>query len=671
MAFAMPTDEEGTDGVNMPAMGGSYAQSPNNQGQSFGIGSMASPGGLAGQPMPSYYNQNANVMYYNGGFQSPYYGQQCPSGQGYAPYPQPSNFSMPQYQQPMQQNPIVVQAQQSLKMLQGCQNLNQQQQKQLLDLICEMLVKNKKMSDADLSQSTRLAIQQNESRNKRIIDENSDQDPFKGKGGQRITVTFSTFSNSFTFRLPINITFGEVQNGFFKYLDLSSDSQINFLYNSINLSAEENKTVQQLGLQEGCVVMVNDPQGLIVNQINNINQKKEQSIVKRDEGRRKCLEDSDSESSDEEEDRDRDKVNNENIGVEYKGTDKEMVDMLLLSEIKKQQITGMYASGNNLLDIDKAIQRHKEMKGTKKTDPKVYDEFMVGILAKYLHQLGCKVAISAEAGKGKENDNLISTTLQYLINGLVGLHKFIVSINFPLKSNEKGKYIKNFREKLSKRFGINLESIIATFPNQSTSPLLLVIKEKHSVDAKGFANFFKENKDLGEMTALFSVPIVDGFILNPSMHAYKGDNADKGKHFGYGKWGENEKRANETYYPPHGWYGYGLTVFDRYDSNNDWLGYEGGKEWTIAYAGAFEYENADIRALKMQYGQGGLVCSPHPDFLDKASGLVFSGNTEWKIGFMLRVKPNVMKKSNDGKLWVVNGNSSEVRPYRILIKSNK
>ena len=54
---------------------------------------------------------------------------------------------------------------------------------------------------------------------------------------------------------------------------------------------------------------------------------------------------------------------------------------------------------------------------------------------------------------------------------------------------------------------------------------------------------------------------------------------------------------------------------------------------------------------------------------DKFGGVCHINNAEYRIGFMVRVKPDKIryaKKNED--FWIINGTDDEVRPYRILIK---
>ena len=76
----------------------------------------------------------------------------------------------------------------------------------------------------------------------------------------------------------------------------------------------------------------------------------------------------------------------------------------------------------------------------------------------------------------------------------------------------------------------------------------------------------------------------------------------------------------------------------------------------------------DVNHPGSKLGEG-VYCSPNPNVLDNDGGVVQVGNKKYKIGFMLRVRPDkirIAQSNND--YWVLNGNSDEIRPYRILIK---
>ena len=54
---------------------------------------------------------------------------------------------------------------------------------------------------------------------------------------------------------------------------------------------------------------------------------------------------------------------------------------------------------------------------------------------------------------------------------------------------------------------------------------------------------------------------MEGCKLSPNMLDSRG-NREIG-------WGEGEKRGGFDYYPPKGWKGFGLKVWDRYDNGNN------------------------------------------------------------------------------------------------------
>ena len=189
--------------------------------------------------------------------------------------------------------------------------------------------------------------------------------------------------------------------------------------------------------------------------------------------------------------------------------------------------------------------------------------------------------------------------------------------------------------------------------------------------------------------------IIKGCHLTPNML----DNKENKKL----EWSEGEKRGEFDYYPPdEGWKGFGLNVLNKYDGgNNDWLGKDGNKnEWAIAYHGigvkmgsGFTLEkvtNCIINeGFKAGYGQAyaeyddarhpgkkvgkGVYCSPDPSVMESyaryAETLTKINGKGFIMGFMIRVKPDKIRYSNLRKdYWVLNGNTDEMRPYRILVK---
>ena len=167
-----------------------------------------------------------------------------------------------------------------------------------------------------------------------------------------------------------------------------------------------------------------------------------------------------------------------------------------------------------------------------------------------------------------------------------------------------------------------------------------------------------------------------------------------------GKWAHGENRGGRPYTPPDGWIGFGLNVLNKYDNgNNDWLACDGRPgEWCIAYHGACVHNTSEQikqiikpileNNLKPGAGQAystyddachpgqkvgvGVYCTPNPNTADGYSGQIDVNGHRYKVAFMLRVKPDKIRYSNSrSDYWVLNagnGDFSEMRPYRFLIK---
>ena len=167
-----------------------------------------------------------------------------------------------------------------------------------------------------------------------------------------------------------------------------------------------------------------------------------------------------------------------------------------------------------------------------------------------------------------------------------------------------------------------------------------------------------------------------------------------------GKWAHGENRGGRPYNPPDGWIGFGLNVLNKYDNgNNDWLACDGRPgEWCIAYHGACVHNTSEqikqiikpILENNLKPGSGqayssyddachpgqkvgdGVYCTPNPSTADGYSGQIDVNGHRYKVAFMLRVKPDKIRYSNSRPdYWVLNagnGDFSEMRPYRFLIK---
>jgi hypothetical protein len=164
---------------------------------------------------------------------------------------------------------------------------------------------------------------------------------------------------------------------------------------------------------------------------------------------------------------------------------------------------------------------------------------------------------------------------------------------------------------------------------------------------------------------------------------------------------KGESRGTQLYFPPKGWYRYGLKVNGRYDNGNDiWLGMSNiPGEWCVAYHGTDSKNVKGILTSPLKAGCGdcygkGIYCTPDVDTAEDycKNPLTLDlgdGKKQYKYVFMCRVNvSNIHNCTNtpcpeaeDPKYtihfttykpcWFVNLNNSKyenIRPYGILIK---
>ena len=258
-------------------------------------------------------------------------------------------------------------------------------------------------------------------------------------------------------------------------------------------------------------------------------------------------------------------------------------------------------------------------------------------------------------------------------------------------------------------YNIPEDKIIITNPQRGSYSVQVIFEtEEFNKEKVLDFNTFKRNlsndefKELQNLKDIHTNLIMEGCKLNQNMLDSRG-NRESG-------WEEGGKRGNMAYNPPLGWIGFGLKVWDKYDDgNNDWIGCDGNSnEWAVAYHGIGKggncptveaaTKNIYIGGFKAGYGQAcsghqninkrykydpkedkedhsetvgiGVYCSPNPNVMDEYAKCSKNINgKEYKMGFMMRVKPDkirISKVTND--YWVLDGTTKEMRPYRIMIK---
>ena len=315
--------------------------------------------------------------------------------------------------------------------------------------------------------------------------------------------------------------------------------------------------------------------------------------------------------------------------------------------------------------------------------------FVLGILSNYLETQGVTVAIEKKDQNqlSKEKLKEIDAFLQFLINGLINIKKH--DFYFDLGWNENQMilsdtsqqviFINELKVSLCTGFGISKDKITITYPRSDDSFTCIVVtiifnsEDFNNLNLNTMQTKFQTHPKLSKIKKIESFPILDGILLNPELLDHSGDNLNQG-------WGRGEKRGGRPYLPPLNWKGYGLKVRGKYDKGNDaWLDYRGVPgEWCVAYHGAnTHFSNKDYIKMRDEQDSNhpgskvgeGVYCSPDPKVLDNDGGKVAINGKNYQIGFMLRVKPDKIRiAQSDPNYWVLNGNSEEIRPYRILIK---
>jgi hypothetical protein len=351
-------------------------------------------------------------------------------------------------------------------------------------------------------------------------------------------------------------------------------------------------------------------------------------------------------------------------------------DMAVLGSIEKQMIESeKIKEPEKFISIDSCLNSKDEQ------------FFILGVLAKYLEKIGTVAVIENENVTSKENENIKSTTLlQFICNGYILKHKYI--FDFSLNPNrikqlnsdksEKNKlhtYLKKF---FSKSFDVNKEDLIVTNYEKAKDLYSIILL---------FKSDFKLSKTKEEIKTLFSKQrqpelknlaefkeecIFESIRLNKLMLDKRGNN----KNNNY--WGYDETRGGENYYPPVGWWRYGLKVVNEYDDgNNDWLSYDNRPgEWCISYSGLSinkkgtekQYQNEKDTKHDGNVGVG-VFTSPKPELLEANTEMININGVNYKMGLMLRVNPSKIRiPQSNNNIWVIEGISEEIRPYGILLK---
>ena len=241
--------------------------------------------------------------------------------------------------------------------------------------------------------------------------------------------------------------------------------------------------------------------------------------------------------------------------------------------------------------------------------------------------------------------------------------------------------LNNFNAKLklyiSKIYNINYTEILVSniirYQNEFTA--VIVIKSNFNRDIKKdeLIQLFLQDQELKTLARVDIESITPIIKLSPSMlYPYEDDKNNK--------WSIGEKRGGEDYIPPLGWINYGIDVLGHNfnDKSKIWISQKNKEgQWCIAYCGITRVTNPmnekfkndnDLKKKGKKVGVG-VYCPSDPKLMEESTIIINANGEQYKVGFMVRVKPNKIRVSERNKnIWIVDGNDDELRPYGILIK---
>ena len=373
-------------------------------------------------------------------------------------------------------------------------------------------------------------------------------------------------------------------------------------------------------------------------------------------------------------------------------------DMCVYGNIEKMQLKA---------EKEKHPEKYINTQDALKMEQQDPELFALGLLSSILEENKIETFIEKEESKKEEEENIATTSMQFLTNGLIGKKKYDLYFDAPeekldkliFDENEFNKFKEDLKNKLNQEYGIPKEKIIITFPQRGSLHVQVIFQsdEFNDLDLDDFKLRFQKDDEFTQMYKLkrvYTGLIMGGCRLSKRQLDPKGNRQSD--------WGKNEMRGREPYYPPEGWIGIGIKVFDQY-FNDKWIDMQNKEdedEWVVAYHGVgrglcTKDVNGipnNIIGMGFKAGKGqahkncedqfhpgnkvgeGIYCTPFITTAEHFAGESEINGKKYKTVIMVRVKPSARRhcdkceESRVHKYWVVNGTTDEIRPYRILFK---
>jgi len=234
----------------------------------------------------------------------------------------------------------------------------------------------------------------------------------------------------------------------------------------------------------------------------------------------------------------------------------------------------------------------------------------------------------------------------------------------------------------------NIGTFIGEIFKEKDKKEIFQSKEFNDLSPDEFYDKYKNHSQIEELMFLKNIhqELIEKYKFTKHMFDPRGNKIEN--------WSTSEKRGNKIYDPPIGWIGIGLKVLSSYQ-DDIWIGKSNDQnEWSVAYHGIGSNQSNPMNIVNMIikgcYRQGssqihercddifhpgkkverGVYCSPNIKLIEDYTGRVSINDKKLKVALMNRVKNSKIRccNCNNGKLWVVNETTDEIRPYRILLK---
>ena len=310
------------------------------------------------------------------------------------------------------------------------------------------------------------------------------------------------------------------------------------------------------------------------------------------------------------------------------------------------------------------------------------DYFICYLLKKALDSEGCTCEIEIDLAE-KDEEKEIFTAIQFITNGMYKFKKYVLYFYDNAIKYTPEQFNQKLQKKLSNLLNIDAKDILMANPRKGPYKITAIIKKMNfnELNEKCVYNYLKNDPEFNGIIKVEKSILLNGCRLNRKMFDSKGDAK---------RWSQGGERGGKPYYPPEGWIGLGINVWNRYDNqNNDWLDCTGQPgEWSVAYHGMGgilspgeknnnnknrqQFHDSEDKYHKGNKVGKGICMTPNPKIMEESCSTYTIFGRPHKIGIMCRVNPKKIRcpKENEN-YWFINGTDNEIRPYRILIKGIK